>query len=167
MQHVSDVPPTIVLHLPCPPSLNALWSHPPGMKRRIRSPEYSAWLVQAGWEARRQLVGVPTILGAFSATVTVPVTSRRDRDSWTKALFDLCQHVGAVRNDSGLRDYSVTADERDDVMLALWDLGGPPVAAGRSLPANLSTKPRAPTQAERRFAAARMGFGLGSVRRQR
>lgn len=120
--------PTIILNLSLPPSVNKLWSHPPGLKRRIRSPEYSTWLRVAGWEARRQLVGVPMILGNFNAQLTVPIKSRRDLDSWTKAIFDLCQHAGAVRNDSGLRAYSVDASDRTDCMVALWDLGGVPFA---------------------------------------
>ena len=120
----SEQPPTISVTIPLPPSTNALWSAAPGRKR-VRSPAYSAWLRYAGWIVRMQLVGVPIIIGTFNACVTLPIASRRDRDNWTKPLFDLLQHVGAIRNDSGLRDYAVIAAERDDVLLELWDLGGP------------------------------------------
>ena len=116
--------PAIVLSLPCPPSLNKLWSTAPG-KKRVRSPAYSLWLREAGWIARMQLVGVPEITGIFSAEITVPVSSTRDRDGWTKSIFDLLQHARAVRNDSGLRAYSVVGGQRDDVLVTLWDLGGP------------------------------------------
>jgi Holliday junction resolvase RusA-like endonuclease len=120
-----DEPPTIVLTLPICPSLNALWIHPPNHRGRIRSPAYNAWLTEAGWEAKRQLVGVPTIEGSFDAHIYVPAKSRRDRDGWTKALFDLCQRVGAVSNDSGLANYTVEPVERDDVCIYLWDTGAP------------------------------------------
>jgi Holliday junction resolvase RusA-like endonuclease len=150
--------PSIVLQLPVPPSLNALWSHPPGRRRRVRSPAYSAWLTEAGWEARRQLVGVPTIQGAFNASVSVPAISRRDTDNWTKPLFDLCQSIGAVRNDSGLRQYVVMPADRRDVLVVLWDLGGPSVAAGRSLAATRPSFVRKPSQQALQFAMKRMGL---------
>ena len=150
--------PSIVLALPVPPSLNALWIHPPGRRRRVRSPAYSAWLTEAGWEARRQLVGVPTIQGAFNASITVPASLRRDRDNNSKPLFDLCQSVGAVRNDSGLRDYVVLGADRSDCLVVLWDLGGPVVAAGRSLAATRPRFVRKPSQGALQFAMKRMGL---------
>lgn len=119
-----DDRPTIILNLPTPPSLNKLWRTGVG-KARIRSREYSEWVRTAGWTARTQLVGAPTIVGTFRALITLPERSRIDRDNATKAIFDLLQHVHAVRNDSGLRDYTVTAAERDDVLVLLWDTGGP------------------------------------------
>jgi Holliday junction resolvase RusA-like endonuclease len=131
--------PTIVLHLPIPPSINKLWANSPG-KPRVRSSAYRAWIIEAGWEARTQLVGVPTIAGTFDALISVPVSSRRDRDSWSKSLFDLCQHVGAIRNDSGLRSYSVIGDDRTDCMVALWDTGGPEQRAPKIF--RMSAKPR-------------------------
>jgi Holliday junction resolvase RusA-like endonuclease len=134
---MSSAPPSIILQLPPPPSTNRLWSTPPGRRRRIRTPEYSRWLVEAGWEARRQLVAAPTILGAFDASVTVPIGSRRDRDNWSKPIFDLCQAVGAVVNDSGLRDYVVLAADRADVLVLLWDKGGPPIKPAKILPVTL------------------------------
>ncbi len=75
--------------------------------------------------ARIQLVGVPTITGTFTAHIEVPTKSRRDRDNWSKALLDLCQLVGAVRNDAGLRDYQVVGTDRSDVLVVLTDCGGP------------------------------------------
>jgi Holliday junction resolvase RusA-like endonuclease len=155
---VEPIRPTIVLQLPVPPSTNALWMHPSGHKRRVRSPAYSAWLQEAGWEARRQLVGVDTIQGAFNASVSVPASSRRDTDNWTKPLFDLCQSVGAVSNDSGLRQYVVMPADRADVLVVLWDLGGTPVAAGRSLAATRPRFVRRPSQQSLRIAMKRMGL---------
>ncbi len=122
-----DDQPTISISLPLPPSTNALWHQPPGLKRRIRTPRYSKWLVEAGWEAQRQLVGVTAIAGAFNARITVPVTSHRDRDNWSKPLCDLLTYVQAINDDAGLRDYSVIGGDRSDCLIELWDLGGPPV----------------------------------------
>lgn len=116
---------TIALTLPVCPSTNSLWITPPHFKRRVRSPEYATWLRSAGWVARSQLVGVPTITGTFTARIEVPAKSRRDRDNWSKALMDLCQSVGAVRNDAGLRDYEVVGADRSDVLVVLTDCGGP------------------------------------------
>jgi crossover junction endodeoxyribonuclease RusA len=126
-------PPTIVLTLPIPPSANRLWRNVPGMKRPVLDTEYARWKLAAGWEAKMQLVGVPGILGAFRAVIEVPAKSRRDLDNWAKAIFDLAQSCGAVRNDKGNRGMSVVPANRDDVMLALWDLGGPelPIAKTR------------------------------------
>ena len=148
--------PTIILQLPCPPSLNALWHQPPGFRRRIRTPEYTRWITEAGWEARRQLVATPTILGAFDASITVPIKSRRDRDNWGKSIFDLCQSIGAVSNDSGLRDYSVLAADRADVLVLLWDKGGKPIAPPRRLPATVSGRQGKLSLAQLALAAKRV-----------
>ena len=148
--------PDIILQLPCPPSTNALWDTKPGSRRRTRSPAYSRWLVEAGWEARRQLVAVPTILGAFDASITVPINSRRDRDNWSKAIFDLLQSISAVSNDSGLRDYSVLAADRADVLVLLWDKGGKPIAPPRRLPATVSGRQGKLTIGQLAMAAKRV-----------
>ena len=139
-------PPTIILTLPCPPSANRIWRKAPGFKRPLLSQEYRSWIASAGWLAKMQLAGTPTILGSFNAHVTVPQKSRRDRDNWTKPIFDLCQRIGAVRNDSGLREYSVTAEARDNCRVALWDIGGPEIKETRSRKV-AAMKPR-PTAAQ-------------------
>lgn len=164
--------PTIVLNLPPPPSANRIWRKVPGARRPTLSDEYRKWIEHAGWYARTQLVGVPTIVGTFNASVAVPSKSRRDRDNWTKPLFDLCQRVGAVRNDSGLRSYTVYAEDRPDCMVALFDLGGPAVSepakkrkSTRPLAARVATgrkarnwgKKKATPAQHARIAAARLG----------
>jgi len=155
----SDAEPTVFLTLPVGPSVNKLWSSAPG-KQRVRSVAYSAWLRDAGWCARTQLVGVPTITGTFRARIVVPASSRTDLDNHCKALMDLLQHVGAIRNDSGLRDYAVCAADRSDVLVALWDLGGqeqreprPMRAAGRQYRARPSVAQVRRSEAARRLPA--------------
>jgi len=149
--------PTIILQLPPPPSLNALWSTPPGFRRRVRSPEYSEWILRAGWELRRQVVGCPPIEGSFNATLTVPASSRRDLDNWAKAIFDLCQSCGVVNNDRGLKYFSVSTAPRSDVLVLLWDLGGPalPVAKALRVTSRKGRLAKAITDAQRRFIVAR------------
>jgi Holliday junction resolvase RusA-like endonuclease len=152
--------PTIVLHLPIPPSANRIWRRVQGMRGLKLAPEYKAWIEAAGWTARMQLIGVPRIEGAFTAIIVVPSGTRRDLDNFCKPLFDLCQRVGAVANDNGLHSYSVSTEDRDDCLVALFDLGGPIVRK----PATRTRKPvpRKPSAAKKkaaaaRFAAVRMG----------
>lgn len=133
--HWSDAPPDRVLTMPPGPSTNALWIRAPG-KPRVRSPEYTTWLHIAGWEVRRQMVGVPMVDCRFNCQLSVPV-SRRDSDNWVKAALDLLQHVGVISNDGNLHQLMVTPMVRDDVMVALWMLPEminvrPPVGARRA-----------------------------------
>jgi Holliday junction resolvase RusA-like endonuclease len=145
--------PTIVLHLPIPPSANRIWRTIPGMRKPTLSEEYRAWINTAGWTAKQQLVGIPMILGAFSAQVEIPEKSRRDRDNWTKPLFDLCQRIGAVRNDRGLGVYTVTPTDRTDCMVALWDLGGVPLPEPKRKTHAVSTPRKRFTPRDRKAAA--------------
>lgn len=116
--------PDIVLHLSTSPSTNALWTTVGGARRR--SPAYRAWLKLAMQEAQPQMVAVQPIPGLFWGTIYVPDSSTRDSDNWFKAPFDLCQHVRAVNNDSGLRDPRIVRDgRRGGIAIALWDIGGP------------------------------------------
>ena len=102
---------------------------------------------------------VPRIEGAFNARIVVPKSSRRDLDNWPKALLDLAQSVGAIANDSGMRSMVIEKAERSDVLLALCNLGGPPIKAGRQFraPGRTVFKEKI-TAAARRFAKARMGM---------
>ena len=137
----ADDPPTFVLTLPIPPSANRIWRKVPGCRKPLLSEEYRAWITTAGWVAKMQMVGFAGIVGAFRATIDVPVKSRRDLDNWSKTLFDLCQRVGAVRDDRGLKTYTVTASDRTDCMIALWDLGGEPLKIPKAK--SYVSKPRA------------------------
>ena len=120
--HWSDAPPDRIVTMPPCPSLNKLWSRVPG-KARVRSPEYRAWLLVAGWEVRRQLVGALPIDCRFNVIIEVPV-SRRDSDNWVKATMDLLEHVGALTNDGNQHELIVRPTARADVAVALWCLPG-------------------------------------------
>lgn len=83
----------IILLISLPPSANRIW------RNNRLSPEYRAWKVAAGWEAKTQLVGVKQIMGKFAIKIEVPEKQHRDLDNNFKALLDLCQAVGAIKDD--------------------------------------------------------------------
>jgi Holliday junction resolvase RusA-like endonuclease len=128
---------------PCP-STNALWVRAPG-KPRVRSPEYRAWAERAGWDVRRQLVGVPSIDCRFNVLIEVPI-SRRDTSNWEKATLDLCETVGLVANDGNSNEVLIRPVAREDVMVALWvlpEMGGVRApAAPRVRPVMRRTAPK-------------------------
>jgi Holliday junction resolvase RusA-like endonuclease len=87
-----------VLTLPLPPSTNKLF---PGRARRHHSPEYEAWIVDAGWELKRQRPR--PVLGRVSLTIEVrePPTKRvEDLSNRLKALEDLLVTHGIIQGDS-------------------------------------------------------------------
>lgn len=117
--------PAIVVTMRKPPSTNKLWARGAGGSRH-RSAEYSAWLRDAGWDIKRQIVGMEPINCRFNMTVEVPI-SRRDTDNWMKAIGDVCQHARVVTNDGNLHQITVTPVERNDCMAAFFplpDMGG-------------------------------------------
>jgi Holliday junction resolvase RusA-like endonuclease len=118
--HWSDAPPDRVVTMSRPPSTNKLWIRAPG-KPRVRSPEYSQWLVSAGWDVRRQLVGVPPVDCRFNCLIEVPI-SRRDTGNFEKPAMDLCEHVGLITNDGNAHEITIRPVPREDVMVALWVL---------------------------------------------
>jgi Holliday junction resolvase RusA-like endonuclease len=133
----------LIVYIPPPPSLNRLWATTG--RGRVRSREYRAWAQAAGWEVKRQMVGIPMLMGRFDAAVLVPI-SRRDTDNWLKALFDLLESVGVVANDGNLHRVNVEPMEREDCCVALTprpDVGNvrkpvKPRWQGRTLPARPS-----------------------------
>ena len=118
--HWSDAPPDRVVTMRKPPSTNKLWVRAAG-KPRVRSAEYSAWLLEAGWDVRRQLVGVPPIDCRFNVIIEVPI-SKRDSGNFEKPTMDLCEHAGLVTNDGNAHEITIRPVPREDVMVALWCL---------------------------------------------
>lgn len=115
-----DARPDIVVTMSKPPSTNKLWSRGAG-GRRVQSPEYKAWLTTAGWEVKRQIVGLKPLDCRYNLTIEVPI-SRRDTDNWAKPISDLCQHVGVVTNDGNVNRITITPVDRADCMAAFWSL---------------------------------------------
>jgi Holliday junction resolvase RusA-like endonuclease len=118
--HWSDSPPDRIVTMPRCPSLNALWVRAPG-KPRVRSEAYRDWARAAGWDVKRQLVGVPPVDCRFNVLIEVPIT-RRDTGNWEKAVMDLCESVGLVTNDGNACEITIRPVPREDVMVALWVL---------------------------------------------
>lgn len=102
----------VILLLPLPPSANRLW------RNNRLSPEYRTWKEAAGWEAKTQLVGVPTIKGAFAVKIELP-PGRCDLDNMVKPLLDLCQAAGAIANDKHNAEMHVYRLEREGVLVEL------------------------------------------------
>ena len=120
--HWSDAPPDRIVTMPPCPSLNKLWIRGSG-KARVRSPEYRAWLLVAGWEVRRQIIGALPIDCRFNVLIEVPI-SRRDTANWEKATMDLCESVGLITNDGNSCEVLIRPVARADVAVALWCLPG-------------------------------------------
>lgn len=105
----------IILLLSLPPSANRLW------RNNRLSPEYRTWRDTAGWEAKTQLIGVPTIRGPFTVKVEVPA-NQRDIDNNLKPLLDLCQAVGAIENDKHAEEIHLYRVDREGVLVELTAL---------------------------------------------
>lgn len=111
--------PDITLSLPVPPSTNRLWRH--GNGRTYKSPEYCAWITEAGYKAALGAAG-DKIDGAYALGLTLPKT-RMDPDNLIKPCNDLLQHVRIVANDRHMRWLALTIDDaRDDILVRLWAL---------------------------------------------
>lgn len=114
------------------------------------SDEYKEWLDRAGWIVKMQCPGCPAdglIQGKFSVKLEYPLVLRGDEDAYEKPIFDLLQRLNVIRNDRGIYGHVVERAARDDVLIVLTDLGGPPLAISKK--ARTWSKPRSerPTQA--------------------
>jgi Holliday junction resolvase RusA-like endonuclease len=105
----------IILLVSLPPSANRIW------RNNRLSPEYRAWKLSAGWEAKTQLVGIPMISGRFRVKVEID-PGRKDLDNVLKPLLDLCQSVGAIKNDKYAEEIHLYRMERDGVLIELQAL---------------------------------------------
>lgn len=100
----------IVLDLPVPTSLNALFSNVSPLQRaaaaargktlpgRLKTKEYKSWLKEAGWLtlAARQA----PLMGAVEVTYTLPDKGSFDLGNTEKATSDLLVRHGLIENDS-------------------------------------------------------------------
>ena len=103
---------SVTLNLPMPPSANNMWT----LKRKgLRlSPQYEAWLNEAGWLAKAQRAG--SVAGRYELRVIIGrrglKKTRRDLDNLLKPISDLLVNIGTVQDDS-LCEY-LSAEWEDD-----------------------------------------------------
>ena len=85
----------VILRLPPPISANAIWRSFKG--RNIKSREYRSWIEAAGLKLNVQNPGC--IEGHYALTIRVPKKCRIDLDNVPKAINDLAQLHGVIKND--------------------------------------------------------------------
>jgi Holliday junction resolvase RusA-like endonuclease len=150
---------TVAINLPLPPTANHMWQHKTGrMKvsktgKRFSAPvtlseTYKAWLDKAGWIVRQQIPGIPAdglIQGRFSVRIEYPLVLRGDEDAYEKPLFDLLERMNVVRNDRGIYGHEVARVDRQDVLILLTDLGGPPLPVSTKRRTWSKPRPKRPT----------------------
>lgn len=98
----------VVLELPEPPSVNALFANVSVERRerarrygrslpgRMKSQAYLTWINAAGWLIQAQRPG--RIAGRYEITISVGAT-RKDLANLEKALGDILQTHGVIEND--------------------------------------------------------------------
>jgi Holliday junction resolvase RusA-like endonuclease len=132
---------SIIITMSSPPSLNKLWSSTG--KGRVRSTEYRAWAAAAGWEVKRQIIGMPPIACRYDMTIQVPI-SRRDTGNYEKAIGDLLESVGVVTNDGNVHRLAVEPMARTDCAVCITPL---PAMGGVRKPASVPWRQSRPVKA--------------------
>lgn len=98
----------IVIELPSPPSVNALFANRKGGRGRGRYPTraYVEWQREAGWELQRARPG--RIDGAYNVLFELkPKRGRADLSNFWKAPSDLLVKHGIVTDDSLEREVTM------------------------------------------------------------
>lgn len=117
-------PADIVLTLPFPPSVNAIWRSVGG--RVLKSKDYRTWQRKAGWSVAQQIAG-DAITGLYRMRLTVPKT-KHDIFNLEKAVSDLLQEMRVIRDDSDCEEGTIRRDRAraaGTVMVELWALPSP------------------------------------------
>lgn len=109
-----------MIHLPFPPSVNALWRSVKG--RAIKSKRYREWEKEAGWQIAR-LTNEHRLWEAFipddapyhlDITLVRPDKRGRDVNNYDKAISDLLEAHGITPNDRMMQSIFVHwADAQD------------------------------------------------------
>lgn len=86
----------LIIELPTPPSVNALYINVAG-RGRIRSPAYRSWVEEAGWAIKAQRPGF--IMGPVKIKISVEENSRRDLANYEKAVTDLLVSHQVIQDD--------------------------------------------------------------------
>jgi len=91
----------VVISLPMAPSTNHLFLNAGGRTGRVRTPEYNAWIKEAGWQLASQRPR--QVLGRVS--ILIEVSDAESTDSWDvanreKATVDLLVSHKVIPGDS-------------------------------------------------------------------
>ena len=81
--------------LPLPPSDNKLFAN--AKKGRIKTPEYRAWQIEAGYALNR--ANLPLFDHWYSLTIHLPLNMRGDAGNRNKSIPDLLQAHGIIVDD--------------------------------------------------------------------
>lgn len=88
----------MILTLPLPPSVNALYANVRG-RGRIKSAAYKKWQLGTGLLLVVQSRGQDDISGPYSVAIKLPAKMRGDIDNRCKALLDLLTVTGITEDD--------------------------------------------------------------------
>ena len=105
---------SLVLQIPLPPSVNALFANVPG-KGRVRTKLYRAWSKAAldfAWCSKPQ-GGFPHFDGAFDVQIIVPLKMRGDVDNRLKPVLDWLKTPGGIIADDVKAQRATIARGRD------------------------------------------------------
>lgn len=105
----------LVLNLPLPPSVNALFANVPG-RGRVRTKLYRRWSKDAleyAWLSK-PYGGFPRFDGAFDVQITVPLKMRGDVDNRLKPVLDWLKKPGAIIADDE-KAFSATIARGEDI----------------------------------------------------
>ena len=104
---------TVTINLLTPPSVNRIWRVGTGGRVYI-DPAYNAWRRAAGWELAAQRPGKLPHGQQVAVTIRLgPMKRTKDADNCVKALLDLLEAQGVIRNDS---DVAKLIIERDNTI---------------------------------------------------
>lgn len=110
--------------IPLPPSANKLWV-PVAKGKMIKSEPYKAWLQEAGWMVKQQMLGsegygLEHIDGDADVAVTLVLPlSRMDIDNPIKPTLDVLEAVGVFTNDRQVKRLVVEYEAARPDMLVI------------------------------------------------
>lgn len=116
----------ITLVIPEPPSANAIWRNVVigGKPRTLKSSAYRTWLQRAESAVAEQSAA-DRIEGQYRLAITVPKQRQRDLANNEKALSDLLQAAGVIRDDLGCVHLTMRRDlsrEPGSVLVEIWSV---------------------------------------------
>jgi Holliday junction resolvase RusA-like endonuclease len=103
-----ELKPRVVLHMPSPPSVNAMYGTNWATKRRFTSKEGEVWFSAAADEVKRQLPPTaPVVPGAVRVLYEygrIPDGRKRDLLNLEKAATDLLVKLQVIEDDSRVQE---------------------------------------------------------------